>query len=59
MSYTSRRRKRQIRKHVKQQRAADLRIDRFLRGHHEPQAVGLMGRDSDVSTGAPSTMTRG
>ena len=41
VSYTSRARKRQIRKHQKRERAADLRLDRLLRGSTEPPVVGL------------------
>jgi hypothetical protein len=59
MSYKSRARKRQIRKHQKQQHAADKRIDQLLRGFGDPQAVGLMGGESDIPTGAPSTAGRG
>jgi len=43
MSYKTRARKRYIRKHVKQQRAAKRRLDRFLRPLRDPAAVGLMG----------------
>jgi len=33
----------EIRRHLKQSRAADKGIDRYLRGSRDPQAVGLMG----------------
>ena len=43
MSYKTRARKRHIRKQLKQQRAANRRLDRFLRPLRDPSAVGLMG----------------
>ena len=58
MSYKTRARKRQIRKHQKQDRAADKRINRLLKDSRDPQAVGLTGAESDVPTGAPSTAVR-
>jgi hypothetical protein len=59
MSYKTRARKRQIRKHQKQQHAADKRIDQLLRGSGDPQAVGLARAKSEVRTSAPSTAGRG
>ncbi len=41
MSYKSRARKRQIRKHQKQERAADKRIERYLKSVRERRAIGL------------------
>ena len=49
MSYKTRARKRQIRRHQKQSRAANGRIDRLLRGSTEPPAVGLMPTPDDPS----------
>ena len=51
MSYKTRSRKRQIRRHLKQSRAADKRIDKFLKGYREPRAVGLMDNEERGGTG--------
>jgi hypothetical protein len=51
MSYKTRSRERQIRRHLKQSRAADKRIDKFLKGYHEPRAVGLMDNETQGGTG--------
>jgi hypothetical protein len=41
MSYKSRQKKRAIRRHLKQERAAEKRIARFFTSIGEPRAVGL------------------
>jgi len=55
MSYKTRARKRQIRKHQKQQRAADKRIERYLRGYSGPRAAELR-RQAKSSLAQPSTV---
>jgi hypothetical protein len=53
MSYKTRARKRQIRKHQKRERAAVKRIDRYLKSVREPRAVGLMPTADDPDGGDP------